>query len=99
MRMAPHDRRAAILEAAITAASSKGFNSFLLSDVAEQAECSNALVIKHFDSMPRLRRSVMLEAIKRHHLRIIATGLVNGDLTAAKANPGLRKRALLSLSE
>lgn len=98
MRMTPQDRRAAILDAAIAAAETKGFNVFRLSDVATLAQCSNALVVRHFESMPMLRRFVMLDAIKHQRLPIIANGLVNGDLTARKAATGLRKKALLSLS-
>ena len=98
MRMTPIDRKAAILEAAIVAASRYGFSNMRLHHVAGCAECSTALVIIHYDTMQWLRHLVMRAAIKRRHLTIIANGIVNGDTTALGASAKLRKEALASLS-
>lgn len=97
-RMTPTDRKAAILEAAINVAQQKGFALFRLHHIAEAAECSNALVISHFSTMTQVKRAVMRAAIKREILSIIASGIVNAEPAAIKADPDLKRKALASLA-
>ena len=97
-RMKPADRKNAILDAAVATASKVGFANLRLAQVAQIAECSNALVVQHFATMVQLRRAVMRKAIKDRTLPIIAAGIAIGDPTAAKVPPELRKAALASLA-
>lgn len=97
-RMSPGDRKASILEAAIEAAKQHTFSGMRLHHVATAAECSNALVVSYYSTMPQVRRAVMRAAIKRGLLDIIANGVVTRDPTALKADEGLKTRALASLS-
>lgn len=96
-RMAPADRKAEILSAAVAEASRLGYNTFRLVDVAKRAECSNALVMNYWKTMEQLRRAVMGEAIRTEELRIIAVGVALNDPRCKRLKPELRARALQSL--
>jgi len=101
-RMKPADRKAQILEAAITVAVAKGFNNFRLVDIAEQAKCSTGSVIRYWATMVQVRRDVMRAAIKGAEqdsalLRIVATGVALGDARCRKLSPELRARAVATL--
>ncbi len=97
-RMLPAEREAAILEAAISVAQTVGFSRMRLTEIAAQGKCSTALVVTYFGTMTKMRRKVMRAAIKRELLGIIANGVANGDPTACKADEGLQKKALASLT-
>lgn len=98
-RMKPKDRSAAILDAAITVTTRAGINGMRLQLVADEAECSTALVMIYYSTMTKLRRAVMRAAISRELLPVIANGVVNQDPTALKADPVLRRKALASLTQ
>lgn len=95
--MAPKDRKAAILEAAVTAAKNHGFSALRLAHIAEQAECSNALVVSHYGTMSQMRRAVMRAAIKQEILSIVAEGIATRDPVACKSSPELQRKALAAL--
>jgi AcrR family transcriptional regulator len=97
-RMIPADRKASILEAAVTAAQKQTFSGLRLHHIATAADCSNALVVSHFGTMTKMRRAVMRAAIQREILPLIAQGVATGDPTATKANKVLKDKALASLS-
>jgi AcrR family transcriptional regulator len=96
--MTPADRKAAILDAAVAAAKKHGFARMRLSQIAEHAECSNALVVSHFGTMTQMRRAVMRAAIKQQILPIIAEGVATRDPVACKAPDDLKSKALATLA-
>lgn len=96
--MQPVDRKESILNAAIKAAETKGYTNFRLVDVAAIAQCSTALVMVHYKTMPQVRRDVMRAAIAREMLSIIATGLATKDPYCRKITDDLRNRAAATLS-
>lgn len=97
-RMIPADRKAAILDAAVTVAEKNGFANLRMAHIAERAECSNALIVNYFKTMTQMRRAVMREAIKREILCIIANGVAMGDPSAAKVDHDLKVKALATLA-
>lgn len=97
-RMAPADRKASILNAAVGAARKHGYSDFRLTHVAETAECSTALVMIYYKTMKDVRRAVMGEAIRLGHLDIIATGIALRDPRCRKLTPELHQRALATLT-
>lgn len=96
-RMAPADRKASILDAALTAAKKHGYNNFRLTHVAEIAECSTALVMIYYKTMDQVRRDVMRVAIRDELLPIIAAGIALRDPRCRKLTLELRERALATL--
>lgn len=96
-RMAPADRKASILDAALAAARKHGYNDFRLVHVAELAECSTGLVMSYYKTMAQVRRDVMRAAIRDELLPIIATGIVLKDPYCRKITPELRARALATI--
>jgi AcrR family transcriptional regulator len=96
--MTPTDRKAAILDAAVTAAKKHGFARLRLVHIAEQAECSNALVVSHYGTMAQMRRAVMRAAIKQQILSIIAEGIATRDPIACKVSDELQRKALATLT-
>ena len=97
-RMIPADRKACILEAAITAAQKQSFSGLRLHHIATAADCSNALVVSYFGTMTKMRRAVMRAAITRQILPIIANGVATGDPTALKVDKALRTKAMATLT-
>lgn len=97
-RMTPADRKAAILDAAVAAAKKHGFARLRLVHIAEQAECSNALVVSHYGTMAQMRRAVMRAAVKQEILPIIAEGIATRDPVACKAPDSLKEKALATLA-
>lgn len=96
-RMAPADRKASILDAAMVVASRLGYSKFRLVDVAKQADCTHSLVLSYYGTMEQVRRDVMRRAIREETLPIIAAGLAAGDRQCRKITPELRERALQTL--
>lgn len=98
-RLDPKDRKAQILDAAITVAAARGGWSKLSREaVARQAACSDGLISVYFGTMVNFRRTVMRAAIKAENLSVIAQGLACGDKCAHKATPELKTRALATLA-
>lgn len=58
-RLSAHDRRAAILEAALGEFSERGFNAASLEDVAARAGISKALIYEHFSSKRDLQLALL----------------------------------------
>lgn len=97
-RMLPADRKASILEAALSAATKHGYTGFRLVDVAAHAGCSTGSVMAYYKTMAQVKRDVMRAAISRKVLPIIATGIAVKDPYCRKIAPELRARALATLS-
>lgn len=104
-RLIPRDRRASILDAAVTLAAHTGYNRVTREAIATAAGCSPALVSHTFGTIQALRRAIMGEAIRlaRAHgepaaLAIIAQGLAVGDNRATHLPGDIRQRAAASLA-
>lgn len=97
-RMAPKERKAEILQAALQCAADHGFQRFTREQVAVRLDISPALVNRYFSTMAELRRDVMRAAVRQRVLRVVAQGIVAGDRHALKADSALRTEALASLA-
>jgi AcrR family transcriptional regulator len=95
--MAPKERKAEILQAALKVAAICGLTTFTRAQVADEAGISPASVNKYFTTMAQLRRDVMRAAVRDECLKLIAQGIVLGDKQALKAPAELRARALASV--
>lgn len=94
-RMIRKDRKPLLLDAALLAAESKGFNKYTRDDVAEFSYCSPTLINAYFTTKIKLDRAVMKLAINRESLTVIADGLIDGDPTARRmTDQDLKSRAL-----
>ena len=93
-RQNPETRRASILEAAITVAKRDGYNRVTRDIVAEEASISSPLVATYFPRMHDLRMAIMLEAISKEIVEIIAEGLIIKDRNALKINEELRQKVM-----
>lgn len=93
-----HDRRQAILTAALTVATTAGYLRTTRDAVAAVAGCSPALVSHHLGTMSQMQRSIMGEALRVRNLRVVAQGLSHGDRRACNAPAELREAAAASLT-
>lgn len=96
-RLAPTERRDAILTAAIELARRDGYNQITRDNIAKHAEVAAGLVTHYFNTMTQLRRAIIRAAITGEILEIIAQGLASGDPHAHRAPPELKQKALDSL--
>lgn len=90
----PADRKVEILDAALALARQYGYQRVTRDAIAAKADCSPAIVSKHFGTMVQLRRAIMSAAVVREDLNVIAQGLAAGDSKARAAKPEVRKAAL-----
>jgi AcrR family transcriptional regulator len=98
-RLEPADRKREILAAAIRIARKPGgWHKLTREAVAAEAGCADALISRHFGTIPNFKRDVMRAAIAQQVLPIIAQGLAAGDRHASKASPELKNKALNSLA-
>lgn len=99
-RMQPADRKAQILQAAITvAARPGGWASLTREAVAKEAACAEGLPSKYFGTMTNFKRAIMRAAITAKNLSIIAQGLAAGDKAAAKIDDKIKREALATLAK
>jgi len=97
MRQKPHDRKAAILQAALHAARIHGYSHVSREQIAGYAECAPALVSRYYGTMTCLRRAIMGAAIAHRDLAVLAQGLAAKDNRAMGADEELRRAAVESL--
>ena len=96
-RMAPKDRKAEVLEAAIRTASKVGWRRMTRADIAAEAGTSDALVSTRLGTMEAIRKTVMREAVKRSIAPVVAQGLAERNPIAMKASDELKAAARLAL--
>lgn len=96
-RLQPADRKAEILDAALTAAARSDYRTITRDQVAERAACSPALVSLYFGTMTKFRRAIMSAAVARRVLPVIAQGLTAGDPKARRAPEDVKAAALRGL--
>ena len=83
----------AILDAAVSIASRKGFPYVTRIAVAQRAKCAEGTVSYHFKTMKRLHNAVVVHAIEQEHLGILAKALADGHNCAKAAPQSLKDRA------
>ena len=93
-----HDRRQAILTAALQVAADTGYLRTTRDAIAVAAGCSPALVSHYFGTLAALHRAIMGEALRTRNLRVIAQGLAHNDRRALNAPLELREAAAASLN-
>lgn len=99
-RFQPAIRRDLILKAALVISGRPGGWSRLTRQaIAQQADCSEALVSRYLGSMPAARKAIMKAAIKDQIVEIIGQSLVAHDGYAVKKwlPSGLKHKALIAL--
>ena len=90
----PELRQRQILDAAISLATTKGYDNITRDEVAIMANVSDGLVTRYFAAMPALKHAVMRAAVEREIPEIIAQGLANGDDQARRAPQKLKEKAI-----
>lgn len=90
----PTHYRDGLMTAALIVAERDGYRQMSCEAVANQAQCSRALIAKYFGTMPQLRRAVMRAAVVRGNLPVIAQGLAAGDEQAHGATTQAKYDAL-----
>jgi AcrR family transcriptional regulator len=92
-RLAPEQRKQEILGAAVEMALTVGYDRLIRDDLAKAAGCSAGLIPCYFGDMVALRKAVLVEAVRREVVPIVAQGLVRGELVARQAPKELREAA------
>lgn len=92
-RLLPADRRASILEAAVSCARREGFDRMSRDGIAREAGCATGLISHYFANMMELRTAVMNQAVADGIVSIVADGLRERDPIARKAPRALRDKA------
>ncbi len=96
-RWHPSTRRAALLETTIHLSESMGYLCVSRDAIAVRAGVSAALVSHYLGPIESIRRAVMVAAVDREILPIIAQGLTVGDEIAVRAPDYLKRKAARSL--
>lgn len=91
---APIVRKQQILDAAMIEADKHGYRDITRAGVAERAGCAPALVSYYWGTMKQLHRSIMGEAVRVRHLRVLAQGIIAKDSRALGAPEDLRREAV-----
>lgn len=97
-RLAPDDRKAAILEAALHCAGIAPYHTVTREAIGARAGCAPGTVSHYFSTMTKLRRALMREAVARGLVSIVADGLAQRDPQAAKAAPETLRAARVALA-
>lgn len=98
-RLAPDDRRAAILQAAIRLSVRDGYLTLNRESAAAEAGVSPALISHYFLHTSLLRSAVMQAAVDQSLLSVIAEGIATRVPEALAAPVALRTAALASLAQ
>lgn len=96
-RLAPDERQATILAAAVELAARTGYRNMTRDAVAEAAGVSPGLITFYFLHMSFLREAVVEEAVRRGIVPIVAEGIVAGAPAALAAPQALKAQAAVSL--
>ena len=91
-------RRTQILDVALDLSQQVGFEIVSRDKIAKVLNCAPGTVSHHFGTMLEFRRALMLHAIDKKNLAVLAQGLAAKNEHAQKAPAGLKKRALASLA-
>lgn len=94
-RLDPKERKALIIEAAVTVAERDGLSNVTRDLIAKEAGISPSLITNYYNTMPQLRRDLMRYAIKHQIDSVVAQGIVLRDKHAMKLSDDER-RAFMS---
>lgn len=97
-RLAPPERKQAILEAALQCAAAAPYHTVTREAIGARANCAPGTVSHYFSTMTKLRRAIMREAVVRGIVSIVADGLAQRDTQAGKADVETLKAARLALA-
>lgn len=84
----------AIFDAAMAIAETDGWRALTRDRVAERAGVGQGSVNTHYGTIEALKSAVMVEAVRRQMVAVIAHGLVEQHPAAIAAPPELKRRAL-----
>lgn len=99
-RFQPAIRRELILKAAlVTASRPGGWSKLTRQAIAREAGCSDALVSCYLGNMPKVRKAIMREAVRKEILEIIMQSIASHDGYAVKKwlPAALKHKAISSL--
>lgn len=91
------DRHIDIIAAALRAAVNWGWSTMTRGDIAQEAECSEALVSHYLGTMDEAREAVMRAAVECEVPRVVAAGLSARHPVALDAPDSLKKQAAATL--
>lgn len=93
IRLAPPERKQAILDAAVQCATVAPYNRITRDLISVRAGCAPGTISHYFSTMAKLRRAIMREAVIRGIAGIVADGLALKDPQARKASPDVLTEA------
>jgi AcrR family transcriptional regulator len=98
-RLSPDERKAQILDYAVSLAVEAGYRNIKGTEVAKGAGLqSHGLISHYFGTTEQLRQAVMDRAIETENLEIILQGIVSRDSKAMTVPEELKQKALLKLA-
>ena len=93
-----NDKAQTILTAALGEAELHGYEKVTRSGVAKRADVSEGLVNVYFETMEKLRDRIVQHAVEVENLTVIAQALGRKHLFVTGMEPGLKIRALNTLT-
>jgi hypothetical protein len=94
-RVNPVLRKDHLLNVAVDLAKAQGYTNITRAAISEAAGVSEALVSHYFGGMSALREEIMVEAVRRPVIEIVAQGLGAGDAIAKNASGYVKQQAVL----
>ena len=98
-RLSAEHRRAQIIGEARALSLTKGLYQWGMSDLANQCGVSKGTVSYHLSSATQVRKALVLDAIEKRDLSILAQAIISHDPVVASIDPGLRDAAIRSVVE
>lgn len=95
-RMRPSERKQDLLAAGLKLAERHGYMNLTRDKVCEVAQVSGPVLNHYFQTMADYKRELLDFAVRVKCLRVIAHGIVTGELRLDKDDP-LREQALRAL--
>lgn len=93
-RLKPADRKADILDAAVSLAAKHGYANVTRDQIGHELGCAPSLVSHYFPTMQQLRRAIISAAIARRVLVVLAQGIVAREPKALAAPAELKTEAM-----
>lgn len=87
------NRKKDIMEAGVTLALRDGFRNVTRDGVATEARVSTALVNRYWGTIENLRDAIVLEAVRKELLPILAQAMLDGHPYAVAAPKRVQERA------
>lgn len=97
-RMNPSARKEQILNTAITLSIEKGYQQLTRRSVANRMQCASALINHYFQSIENLRQAVLLTAIEKEIIPILAENYVKWGRETAELPQQLKEKVIRYLT-